>query len=63
MSCKSALQAEQAAGASHKQVPNAGPQASSTSADKQPDVCGVQGQAYCFLPLPVYTGLPVHVNG
>ena len=23
---------------------------------------GVPGQAYCFLPLPVLTGLPVHVN-
>ena len=21
------------------------------------------GQAFCFLPLPVQTGLPVHVNG
>jgi hypothetical protein len=23
----------------------------------------VQGRAYCFLPLPVSTGLPVHING
>lgn len=23
----------------------------------------VRGAAYCFLPLPVVTGLPVHVNG
>ncbi len=23
----------------------------------------LQGRAYCFLPLPVITGLPVHVNG
>ncbi|CAM9133228.1 unnamed protein product, partial [Laminaria digitata] len=22
-----------------------------------------RGAAYCFLPLPVVTGLPVHVNG
>ena len=22
-----------------------------------------EGQAFCFLPLPVHTGLPVHVNG
>jgi hypothetical protein len=22
-----------------------------------------QGQAFCFLPLPLETGLPVHVNG
>ena len=21
------------------------------------------GRAYCFLPLPVHTGLPVHING
>ena len=60
---RSALQAEQAAGASHQQMPNARLQASSTSADMQPDCCGVQGQAFCFLPLPVYTSLPVHVNG
>lgn len=56
------LQAEQAAGASHKQMTKAGLQASSTPADK-PDSCGIQGQAFCFLPLPVYTSLPVHVNG
>ena len=62
MSCKFALQAEQAAGASHKQMTKAGLQASSTPADK-PDSCGIQGQAFCFLPLPVYTSLPVHVNG
>lgn len=24
---------------------------------------GVQGRAYCFLPLPIETHLPVHVNG
>ena len=24
---------------------------------------GDSGAAYCFLPLPIYTGLPVHVNG
>lgn len=24
---------------------------------------GLEGQAFCFLPLPVKTGLPVHVNG
>ena len=23
----------------------------------------VEGQVYCFLPLPVHTNLPVHVNG
>lgn len=23
----------------------------------------VRGAAYCFLPLPVVTGLPIHVNG
>lgn len=23
----------------------------------------VDGQAFCFLPLPIYTGLPVHLNG
>jgi sacsin len=29
-----------------------------------PDVAAaLQGRAYCFLPLPVRTGLPVHVNG
>ena len=22
----------------------------------------VEGRAYCFLPLPIVTGLPVHVN-
>ena len=26
-------------------------------------VHAVQGRAYCFLPLPMPTGLPVHVNG
>lgn len=24
---------------------------------------GFDGRAFCFLPLPVRTGLPVHVNG
>ena len=24
---------------------------------------GQVGRAFCFLPLPVCTGLPVHVNG
>jgi hypothetical protein len=23
---------------------------------------GVEGRAYCFLPLPILTGLPVHCN-
>lgn len=27
------------------------------------EVSPVRGGAYCFLPLPVNTGLPVHVNG
>ena len=26
-------------------------------------VPGLQGRAFCFLPLPLPTGLPVHVNG
>ena len=29
-----------------------------TSADR-----ALEGQAYCFLPLPAFTGMPVHVNG
>ena len=29
-----------------------------TSAERTLD-----GQAYCFLPLPAFTGMPVHVNG
>ena len=31
--------------------------------DDRTSVLPVQGQAFCFLPLPVRTGLPVHVNG
>ena len=27
--------------------------------DMEPDV----GRAFCFLPLPVITGLPLHING
>ena len=27
------------------------------------DAPALQGMAACFLPLPVATGLPVHVNG
>ena len=23
----------------------------------------LQGRAFCFLPLPLFTGLPVHING
>lgn len=30
---------------------------------KAQDEAGLEGQAFCFLPLPVKTGLPVHVNG
>lgn len=33
-------------------------QAELSSASRQ-----LRGQAFCFLPLPVRTGLPVHVNG
>ena len=28
-----------------------------------PSLRPLQGKAFCFLPLPVYTGLPVHING
>ena len=28
-----------------------------------PTTDGAFGQVYCFLPLPVHTGLPVHING
>lgn len=38
----------------------------STSSGKggdEDEVSPVRGAAYCFLPLPVNTGLPVHVNG
>ncbi|XP_038057003.1 sacsin-like [Patiria miniata] len=30
---------------------------------RQEDTCDQQCTAYCFLPLPIYTALPVHVNG
>ena len=34
------------------------------SAGQMADVVpGLQGRAFCFLPLPLPTGLPVHVNG
>ena len=30
---------------------------------KRDRVPGFKGQVFCFLPLPEYTGLPVHING
>ncbi|CAN0506780.1 unnamed protein product, partial [Scytosiphon promiscuus] len=33
------------------------------SGPKPPPPTPPRGAAYCFLPLPVVTGLPVHVNG
>ena len=33
------------------------------SRDGRPAVERPPGRAYCFLPLPALTGLPVHING
>lgn len=46
-----------------KVVPWAGAAARISAASTEGNLPPVSGKVYCFLPLPLETGLPVHING
>lgn len=46
-----------------KVVPWAGAAARISAASTEGSIPPVSGKVYCFLPLPLETGLPVHING
>ena len=56
--------ADSAAG-SHAHPPTNGLSLGDATANGAPRAVGASGRAFCFLPLPIFTGLPacLHING